>query len=233
MQRRRFGFLITLIALWVAASVHAADGYSADVDRHVMAGGVLEFERPPDFGLAANRHQLPAVSYIPPCESGFDYCLYYIDDAYEGTNFESAGLRISRREDLDHLTACLLTPPDGYVEMEPRLHHGDGFVVSLFDPVQDAAMGHYATGSLYRLAIGAECYEFETRIGQSRYEFYEPGAIGEFTEEDFRAMEARLLDLLDSVRLVERPEISLFRGCARHNGIDSGDVDRRGHRWDC
>lgn len=66
-------------------------------ERHVAAGGVLEFVRPDDFGLALHPHQVLVSSYILPCDESFDYCLYYLGRELEGTNFESAGLRIERR----------------------------------------------------------------------------------------------------------------------------------------
>ena len=179
-------------------------------ERHVVAGGVLSFERPHDFGLAVRPEEVLGRSYIPPCEPGFDYCLYYTGMEYAGTNFESAGLRIQRREDLAGEAACLTTPPAGYFDLQPRVRRGDGFAVSTFAPVGDAAMGHYAEGKLFRLALASACYEFETRIGQSRFELYEPGSVKEFTRADKEALEARLHEVLSTVRLVDRPGVPLF-----------------------
>ena len=190
----------------------AADNDSPDAagDVHVIAGGFLQFVRPDDFGLAATEEQLLVSSYIPPCDFGFDYCLYYHAPTFEGTTFESAGLRIQRRSDLSTQSACLAAPPAGYVEFEPQIRQGDRYATAKFAPVGDAAMGHYASGELYRLFFDAGCYEFETRIGQSQFANYEPGAIEEFTKEHAEALEARLRHALSLVRFVERPSEVIF-----------------------
>jgi len=179
-------------------------------DVHYVAGGELRFERPADFGLAVTYEQVLVQSYIPPCDYGFDYCLYYIEQAFAGTNFESAGLRIQRRADLLSEEACLEEFPRGFLDLAPEVHRGAGYATGRFGPLGDAAVGHYATGYLYRLFASGACFEFETRVGYSQYANYDPGTINEFTEADMEAMERRLAELLSRVRLADRPHEVLF-----------------------
>jgi hypothetical protein len=175
-------------------------------DRHVMAGGKLRFDRPTDFGLAVTAEQVPALSVIPPCTEGFDYCLYYNEDAYDNTNFESAGLRIERRDDLTTETSCLNTPPAGYSALTPEVRNEQSFELSTYSPIQDSATGHSSEGELYRLHFDSSCYEFETRIGVSRFENFEEGSIDEFTMPDRAELERKLRNLLQTIRFVENED---------------------------
>src|SRR5690606_28999710 len=100
------------IALLFGLAIHAgSSGDGSMPDLHVAASGRLVFVRPGDFGLAVHRDQLPVLGVVPPCDEGFDYCLYYLGDEFEGTNFSNAGVRIERREDLGTVASCLSTPP--------------------------------------------------------------------------------------------------------------------------
>ena len=135
------------------------------LDWHVVAGGELMFVRPGNFGLAVHRDQVLVRTVIPPCDESFDYCLYYFGDEFAGTNFQSAGVRIERRGDLETAEACLYTPPRGYTEFQPTVRRGEGFAVSLFAPLYDGAAGSYAEGRLYRLFLEGPQAEF--RLGQA------------------------------------------------------------------
>lgn len=179
-------------------------------DKHVLAGGEIRFERPDDFGLAVSQEQVLVESVIPPCSEGFDYCLYYNDTTYEGTNFESAGLRIEARPDLVTEDVCLSTPPTGYEALEPSIREPGMYSTSVFTPVQGAATGQVAEGSVYRLAHNGSCHEFETRIGTSQFENFEPGTVEEFTENDRQALEERLHNLLETVRFIGREGEVIF-----------------------
>jgi len=154
-----------------------------------------------EFGLAVTKEQILVLSYIPPCDENFDYCLYYIGSAYEGTNFESAGIRIQKREDLIDETACLETQPNGYNNLVPETYFEDDYSIGVFSPLNDAAAGHYSEGSLYRLFYDNACYEFQTRIGQSQFANYPEGSIKEFTLEDKSALELELQQVLNAITL--------------------------------
>src|SRR5690606_21204076 len=118
--------LLMLIALVLGLTVPAGASDNGLVpDRHVVAGGELMFVRPADFGLAVHRDQMLVTSVIPPCDDGFDYCLYYLGEEFAGTNFRSAGIRIERREDLETAASCLTTPPRGYLDFQPTLRRED------------------------------------------------------------------------------------------------------------
>lgn len=161
------------------------------------------------FGLAASGEQVPVHSYIPPCASNFTYCLYFHSDIYKGTNFESAGLRVQKRNDLMTLRACTDTPPEGHTEFTPRIKKSSQYTTSTFLPLGDGAAGHYASGALYRLSYNNVCYEFETRIGMSQYANYPEGTIKKFTDEDQKEVNSQLLNVLESITL-PRGEKVLF-----------------------
>ena len=194
-------------------------------DWHVTAGGELMFVRPADFGLAVHWDQLLVRSVIPPCDQGFDYCLYYLGDDFAGTNFKSAGIRIERRNDLETADACLCTPPRGYVSFQPTtVRQGDGFAVSVFAPLFDGAVGHYAEGELFRLSLnGTACFEVETRIAATQFAHYPEGSIREFTQEERETLVARLRDVVRAIRLVDCPSVVLFPAPVGTPGAASGE----------
>ncbi|MDE2079378.1 MAG: hypothetical protein KGI73_03265 [Patescibacteria group bacterium] len=157
-----------------------------------------------DFGLATNAAQVLARAYIPPCDPAFDYCLYYIGNAYAGTNFESAGLRVKKRAVLTNQKSCLTTPPAGYTSLKTAASTSTAaYAASVFSPLGDAGAGHYANGTLYRLydTAPATCYELETRIGETQFANYPPGAIQKFTDADRAALSAELDRMLEKISL--------------------------------
>lgn len=171
-------------------------------DRTLSDGAITVAFPSKDFGLATTAAEVLARAYIPPCDPDFDYCLYYTGTAYAGTNFESAGLRIKKRTDLTRSEACLAAPPAGYTSMRPAAATSTAaYASSVFSPVGGAAAGHYANGALYRLYVKAssQCFEFETRIGETQFANYPAGAIKEFTAADRAAVAAELARMLDAV----------------------------------
>lgn len=209
MLAREFLASIALVILVCALAV--ASDSEAVHDRHVAARGQIMFVRPADFGLAVHRDQLLVKTVIPPCDDTFDYCLYYYGDDFAGTNFQSAGVRIERRAALHSVKACLFTPPRGYVDFEPTVRRKDAVAVSVFAPLQQAGMGHFSEGMLFRLAFEDTCYEVETRIGMSQAAHYAEGTVREFTEEERAVLTARLDEVVRAVRLVDDPDIVLFK----------------------
>ncbi len=167
-----------------------------------ISDGTITFAYSSDeFGLAVTPEQVLVKSYIPPCDTDFNYCFYYIGTDYQGTNFESAGLRVKKRTDLSTQAACLQTLPEGYTGITAKVSTTANFSTSVFSPLGDAGAGHYANGALYRLAYKGSCYEFETRIGATQYANFPRGTIKEFMPADQRAMEAKLLQLLKDITL--------------------------------
>jgi len=154
-----------------------------------------------DFGLATSSQQITTHSYIPPCDADFNYCLYYMGAAYQGTNFDSAGIRVEKRTDLTTQTACLTTPPTGFTNFTPTSTIMGDYAVSEFTPVGNAGGGHYSTGTLYRLEYNGACYEFETRVGQSQFANYPSGTIQQFTDADQVGLQAEIVGILDGITL--------------------------------
>lgn len=157
------------------------------------------------FGLATTREQVLVKSYIPPCDDDFDYCIYYVGTEFSNTNFESAGIRLTKRNDISNETDCLTSPPRGYTShVEPaKKQSKDTYATSYFNNLGDAGAGHYARGELFRVFVkeNQHCYEFETRIGQTQFQNYPAGSINEFTEKDFQMIQNELLDVLKSTTL--------------------------------
>lgn len=205
--------LIALVALiaYQGTSVPSAPPASATsatstpaFDQSVSDGAVTIAFPSKDFGLATNAAQVLARAYIPPCDPNFDYCLYYIGGAYAGTNFESAGLRVKKRADLANQKPCLTTPPAGYTRLKTAASTSTAlYAASVFSPLGDAGAGHYANGTLYRLydTAAATCYELETRIGETQFANYPPGAIQKFTDANRAALSAELSRMLENISL--------------------------------
>lgn len=178
---------------------------NSDSDQ-TISDGTITFGFPQTgFGLATTQEQILVQSYIPPCTEGFDYCLYYLGTRYDGTNFDSAGLGIKKREDLSAESLCLDTPPDGYdgTVAPDSTKSEDTYSASVFKNVSDAGAGHYATGDLYRLFYRAasSCYQFETRIGESQFSNYPAGSIKEFTDLDRTNLVKELNTVLSGISL--------------------------------
>ena len=190
------------------------------VDQSISDGTATIHFPSNDFGLATNQTQILVHPYIPPCESNFDYCIYYIGNAYQGTNFESAGIRYEKRADLTTERLCLQTPPTGYDStFTPNAtSSADQYSTSVFANVGGAAAGHFAAGSLYRLFYRPSntCYEFETRIGQSAYANYPSGSIQEFTAADQAALQSELQQILGTLTLPQGVAVS-FPAVAQTN----------------
>ncbi|HVN26032.1 MAG TPA: hypothetical protein VMT99_00045 [Candidatus Paceibacterota bacterium] len=177
-----------------------------------ISDGVITISYPSAmFGLATNPTQILVHPYIPPCSGSFDYCFYYVGDEYQGTNFESAGIRVETRADLANERLCLTTPPQGFTTAVPSAtSSADAYSTSVFGNVGDAAAGHFSSGSLYRLYYrpSKACYEFETRIGESDYANYPSGTIGQFSAANQAALQAALLQILDGMTLPSSTPVS-------------------------
>ncbi len=184
---------------------------------NTTSDGIITFAQLPDFGLAVTPQQVLKSGYIPPCGQSFAYCLYYSGAAYQGTNFEDAGVSIRKRSDIATERLCLDTPPAGYAaSITPvSTNTADAYSTSVFSPIGDAAMGHYATGAVYRLWVRNEsaCYEFQTSLGETQFANYPAGAIKEFTAADRQTVLELLQRELQTVTIDESGSpIMVFSG---------------------
>ncbi len=170
-------------------------------DRSISDGTITLIYPAGDFSVATSAQSIAVHSYIPPCDGDLTYCLYYTGNAYQGTNFDSAGIRVKKRTDLTTQTACLTAPPTGYANFTPTSTIMNNYAVSEFTPIGDAGAGHYSTGTLYRLFYSGSCYEFETRIGQSQFANYPSGTIQQFATTDEAALQSEMQTILSSVTL--------------------------------
>ncbi|MCL5006852.1 MAG: hypothetical protein M1153_01780 [Patescibacteria group bacterium] len=169
-----------------------------------LSDGTITISYPSsEFSLAATQEQLLLLSYIPPCDQGFDYCLYYSTSTYKGTNFESAGIGIlNLNKTMPSAGSCLNAPPEGYTGLHPvATTSTPNYSVSMFSPLGNAAMGHYASDVVYRLEYKGKCYQFDARIGETQFANYPPGAIKLFTANDYSTVKSELLDILGTLTL--------------------------------
>lgn len=183
------GIIALIVIVWMATKDESKPlPIQEDTDNSVplnsISDGLLKLEYPSIFGLAVKKDQILAESYIPPCDDLFDYCLYYYGSDFDGTNFESAGIRIYNRMGLTSTSTCLYAPKEGYPNLAPSSTSTSSYAASIFSPIGDAAAGHFASGEEYRLFVGKSCYEIETRIGETQYANYEEGTVRKFEEKD-------------------------------------------------
>jgi hypothetical protein len=160
-------------------------------DQSISDGTIKAVYSSADFGLAVNPSQVSVKAYIPPCK------------AFAGTNFESAGLSIKKREELKTEKTCMETSPEGYSNVLPntKIPKAD-YTTGIFEGLGGGAgAGHMAEGSIYRLFYkkNSSCYEIQTRIGYTQFANYEPGSIKEFTTEDKDLLKVRLENILSNI----------------------------------
>ena len=167
----------------------------------VLAGGDVRLSYPAGFGLATTLEQLLVSSPIPPCDEGFDYCIYLDSGEFEGTNFSSAGVRVAQRDDLPNEAACILAQPQGHVDLVPVIAGASDFATTMYQDVGEGAAGHFSNGSLGRLYYGSTCYEFESRVAQAQFSNFPPGTVREFDADALAATVGRLMGVLDGVTL--------------------------------
>lgn len=179
-------------------SITRQDG-AQDQMENTHSDGTVTFTVPEDFGLAVTDEQILVDSVIPPCESGFEYCLYYNGDEYADTNFLSAGVRIDTRTDLTDLNSCLTTQPTGYADLEIATSTAS---TSSFAPLQNAAAGSYSIGEEYRLFASSTCYQFTTRVGASQFGNTATGTV-EFTQAEQESLLDRLRVIIEGMTLFD------------------------------
>ncbi len=190
-----------------ASQSPAPSGTSAPMLTLSLSGGAVTLHYPAGMSLATAEDEVRASSTIPPCDDGFEYCLYVPQTSYENTNFRVAGMAIRPRPELGAPISCLLTQPPGFVGLQPGLavdQDGSGSLsTARFGDLTDGAAGTYATGEARRLWAGGACYDFTVRVVESQFGNYPAGSIEEFTDADRRAVLGEFLDVLDglSVRL--------------------------------
>ncbi len=175
-------------------------------DQSISDGAVKISFSSEDFGLATNATQILTEASVPPCSGDFIYCVYYKGKAYNGTNFESAGIRISKRADLATESVCLNTPPNGYDNsVVPNTLKPQAKVsTSLFKDLSDSGAGHLVVFSVYRLfnkAIGTSttavpCYEFQTTIAKESASNNQS-----FTDDEANKLNARMTNMLKNITL--------------------------------
>ncbi len=196
----------------IVTSTMTAVSTSTSSGKSLSFNGVTIYYPQSQFGLAANQQQLPVRSYIPQCDQGFNYCIYYNASTYKGTNFESAGISIKNvTASLPTSEACMTANPDGYAGASSTVPMTTSpyYSLSVFANLGNAAAGHYATDNIYRLYYGGRCYEFDARIGESQYANYPAGSIGLFTRNNYDTLQSELNNIIGSITLSQGGKISI------------------------
>ncbi|MEX2541178.1 MAG: Gmad2 immunoglobulin-like domain-containing protein [Trueperaceae bacterium] len=194
------GLALSIVAVVILSMSHSA--LSGDVTNAMtLAGGRVSLDAPAKLALAISQEQLLESSSPPPCAEGFTYCFYPPTGSFENTDFRSAGLGVFRREDLRAEVSCLLAQPDGWSNLQPGIVRRNTSSTSRFGNTGQGAAGSFTSGEVLRLFDGEECWEFEVRVAQTRYENYEPGTIDRFTDEQRIQVEKTLWSILESATL--------------------------------
>ncbi len=105
---------------------------TSSTTQRIATDGALSIVYSSAFSLAHKPEEISKQSYIPPCEQGFVFCLYYTGKDYDGTNFDGAGLGVVKRSDIDTESECLDTPPEGYTDVTPISRRETEYSVSAF-----------------------------------------------------------------------------------------------------
>ncbi len=175
--------------------------------------GVVSITVPEPYVIVTTKDQLPKTSYIPPCADGFTYCVYYNGTAYTGTNFDSAGIGIKKRDDLKDKKTCVNTAPDGYGTKQPDATNSHTtYATSVFRNLGDAGAGHYANDTTYRLFVldTKTCYEITTRVAETQYANYPAGRIKEFTDTDKKQLASVLAIFVNHLYFANTSEVISF-----------------------
>lgn len=157
------------------------------------------------YALATTEGQVMAKAVIPPCDAGFDYCIYRNGTEYAKTNFESAGIGITQRKDLPSQASCINTQPEGYNGLKPKTTSGNGYVIGAYSPIGGGAAGSTEGGVDYRLWYGSTCYDLRTRVAQAQFANYPAGTKIEFTSNDRAQVFGELQAILDSMTINGTP----------------------------
>jgi hypothetical protein len=189
-----------------AAQPSAQDQGMTQAQTTTTPGG-LTFSYADPYGLAVTQDQVLSKAVIPPCDPGFDYCIYRTGSTYDATNFESAGIAITQRKDLPSQQSCLTTQPAGYSGLQPHTVSNDGYVLSAFSPISGAAAGSSETGTEYRLWYGSTCYALRTRVAQSSFQNYPAGTKTEFTAADSAQVMSELQTILNGMTLPDGTQV--------------------------
>lgn len=148
--------------------------------------------------------ELAASGYIPVCDPETAVvCFPYGKEKYAGTNFDDAAFAVHDRKDLKDAEAC------GSVQPAEQAESGMVIGSTAFQTFSfaTAATSHRLDGKNYRLFRDGRCLELSSRIATTVFEVWEPGSIQEFTQNDRADVQAVLDEILQSVRLEERPEL--------------------------
>lgn len=170
---------------------------------NIVSDGMIMFVTPATFGLALKPEQILEKSYIPQCEPGFTYCLYFKGTDYKGTNFDGAGFGISKRTSLKKSNDCIAAQPDGYSDLKPITRKEVGYETALYANLGDAGAGHFSHDRLYRLFVDTTCYEFRQRIGVSQFDNFEDGTLKEFNTVDEKVLQTSLDAVLKGVKFFD------------------------------
>lgn len=171
-----------------------------------LGGGAVTLVVPGDLALAASGDPLLGTASVPPCDPGFEYCLYQPPGSFGGTNFHSAGMAMRVRPELNAGPACLLVAPAGHPAVRPAMivepDGPEAADTARYVGLSGEEEGRYVTSEVRRLHVGGTCYEFVLRVVETQFDDG-GGMVEAFTAADRAAVLERYGGLLEnlSVRL--------------------------------
>jgi len=191
------GVFTLLVAL---ATINSGVGLAANapagwqVHRSADHGFVLTY--PPDFKFYSDLQEAQK-SYIPICGPESVACFEYNGTAYEGTNFEAAGLSVNilrkaRTEEECNKIDTGQYPIKRAVINGIPFHYGE---------TGGAATGHVIGGPAYRTFHEHVCFEAALLITATGIGVYDPGTVKEFNS---AKLEKQLDRMLHTFRFVRR-----------------------------
>jgi hypothetical protein len=149
-------------------SVSRAESTSIHYEQKIVIGDIT-VSYPDDFGLAVRERQLTSEAAPPPCDLGFDYCMYYVGGIFD-LERETAGIRFNKRVNLNDKDKCLSTTPLGSFDYKIRTLDKKAYTSSVWFPTEVASSTGYYSSELYRIYVGQTCYEVESRVSSPSYE---------------------------------------------------------------
>lgn len=202
---------IALVAVFIANQLRPKN-QAANPAITIPAVG-LTIDHPPTLLLARSGETVEAAGVIPACDPGFDYCLYVPGGTHSGTNFVSAGLRVTLRPEISSRLSCLAAQPDGFSGLQPAVRDSERHATSRFGDVGQGAAGSISHGELRRLYLpgqdgGGTCTEFELRVAHSQFANHPAGSITEFGADEVTQVMSSLEDVLAGVRLADGERVA-------------------------
>lgn len=191
MKKVFWGVVIIVIIAWggyylISGNTEDAMGQTYTNEEHAFA-----LRYPKDAVFTIDKGQMEKAGYIPVCNPETTLaCVYYPQETYTGTNFESAGVAVGVIKEATSQSECETARFSD--EKGTRIISGVSFTSYRQG---EGAAGHVSEGADYLSFRNNRCYIISSRINTSVFENYEPGTIEKFTDQQ-RTTQQQALDFI-------------------------------------